>query len=591
MTENEFAAEIVAVQQLPYGEARTVAAESLVRRIEAEGADGVLAWALTDLVEAYTFDGRGDRAFVAFARMLRLWDERPELFDEDDTRNLFWEYKWIADGVCEFPQVSRAQADEFLADMERRFRLAGKGLSAVHVSRFNWAYLTGDPDAEERRIAWRTTPSDEFEDCPACVIGTQVVFLLDKGRYAEALELGRTQQFECNVEPAKTRHAMALASLLTGDAEAALGYHRAALASQDSDTSRLGPARGQSFEVLARGDQVERALRALRGEDVGLLTKGPSPLDRLRFLLGVLAGLSANLDRGEVATGLGGEGQGTVVGLHAWVLAEARALAEAFDARNGNAHYRERVAAALRAERSAEGLDFSVVGALDEATADAEDGSGPGWVLAEAAQSALVAGDEDQAHELFGAAASRLLADSPAHGLTLQVLRAWAPLAARMNDLAEIVEALVAWREQLEAWSPEERDVPELAVRHAAERAFALAYARDLLARCLASSPVGHLFDATAELSPVDEATAAAEEFLALDRPVETAHAYWLAARLRRDAGESVAAIDAYERALQDGRFGRDKASRVEAAGELIALFRACALPEQAERLAASLTA
>ena len=52
MTENEFAAEIVAVQQLPYGEARTVAAESLVRRIEAEGADGVLAWALTDLVEA-----------------------------------------------------------------------------------------------------------------------------------------------------------------------------------------------------------------------------------------------------------------------------------------------------------------------------------------------------------------------------------------------------------------------------------------------------------------------------------------------------------------------------------------------------------
>ena len=87
-----FGQEIVAITKMPYGPARTAAAESVVRRIEAENAHEVLAWALAELVEAYVFDGHGEQAFVAFSRMLRVWDENPELCDEQDVRNLFWDY-------------------------------------------------------------------------------------------------------------------------------------------------------------------------------------------------------------------------------------------------------------------------------------------------------------------------------------------------------------------------------------------------------------------------------------------------------------------------------------------------------------------
>ena len=74
---------------------------------------------------------------------LRLWDQSPELFDAADRRNLFWEFKWIAADLADFPQISPEQAEAFLADMQRRFELAGNGLSSVRVSRFLWAWWTG----------------------------------------------------------------------------------------------------------------------------------------------------------------------------------------------------------------------------------------------------------------------------------------------------------------------------------------------------------------------------------------------------------------------------------------------------------------
>ncbi|MBN9611854.1 MAG: hypothetical protein J0H64_00010, partial [Actinobacteria bacterium] len=91
--------EIAALSSMPFGQARTSAAEAIVRKVEAEGPRQHLAWALSNLVEAYTFSGSDDQAIVPFTRMLRLWDESPELFDEQDRNAMFWEYKWIADSI------------------------------------------------------------------------------------------------------------------------------------------------------------------------------------------------------------------------------------------------------------------------------------------------------------------------------------------------------------------------------------------------------------------------------------------------------------------------------------------------------------
>ena len=98
--------ELREIRAMPYGSARTAAAEVIVRRIDAEGPQERLAEALLDLVEAYSFTGQGHRSFVAFARLLRLWDSQPEVFDESDEHNLFWEFKWVAGDLPDFPEIT-----------------------------------------------------------------------------------------------------------------------------------------------------------------------------------------------------------------------------------------------------------------------------------------------------------------------------------------------------------------------------------------------------------------------------------------------------------------------------------------------------
>ena len=352
--------ELRTIRAMPYGSARTAAAEVIVRRIDAEGPQERLAEALLDLVEAYSFTGQGDRSFVTFARLLRLWDSQPELFDESDEHNLFWEFKWVAGDLPDYPAITREQADAFLEDMRRRFALAGKGLGSVLGSRFRWEWHSGDAGMEQARLAWLALPADDMDNCAACRIGHQVDYFTETGRFAEAIELGLTQHSSCNLEPTRTLHALALAHLNAGDATSALEAYRRAVATLVTSASDYATARGQGVETVARGGHIERALRFLREDHAELLEGADTPLFRLRFLLGVLAGLSANLDHGDLPTGLRSPDAPTLAQLHAWVHDQTADLASQFDARSGSDYYARLLTRALTATRTPVALDFTI---------------------------------------------------------------------------------------------------------------------------------------------------------------------------------------------------------------------------------------
>ncbi|MBL0002453.1 MAG: hypothetical protein IPP00_00015 [Actinomycetales bacterium] len=120
------------------------------------------------------------------------------------------------------------------------------------------------PSMEAARLAWLALPKDDMDSCAACRIGHQVDYLTETGRFEEAIELGLTQHSSCNLEPTRTLHALALAHLNVGADGPALAAYRRALATLDTSDSDYAPARGQGFEMVARGGHVERALRFLR---------------------------------------------------------------------------------------------------------------------------------------------------------------------------------------------------------------------------------------------------------------------------------------------------------------------------------------
>lgn len=626
--------ELRTIRNMPYGTARTSAAETITRRIEAKGPPEALPEALLDLVEAYSFTGDGNKSFVAFARALRLWDERPELFDAADERNLFWEYKWVAADLPEYPQITAAHAGAFLEDMERRFALAGHGTSSVRLSRFRWAWHTGQPGAEECREAWLAGIRDGFEECVACTVGQQTSYLADTGRFAEAVQIGITQRDSCNQEPMRTYYATALAALRSGDAVLADQQLKRAIATDTGGPGDFSVGRSQAFEVLARGGQFDRALRVLRNELQTPLRELESPLSRVKMLTGILAGLSANLDRGDEPTGYHEPGWQTVASMHQWVLAQAEPLAAQLDARNGNHRLTRAIDEALSARPSAQPLpepehriaavapDPSVPAEPDVAAqaashnptgneliahaeallaygkhdaasqgflAAAELLQHEGWIamsgtaLAEAAQCAVAAGDEEAAHRCFEAALPRLTTGGADPEIITAVLAAWAPVAARLQQAGEQIAITDAVLAEHDAHEPDTAEVSaELAARNLASWQRRRATLRDTLARSLGATGE----DAA---RAVAEATRAGEEFAGIGLLSDAAHAFWLAGRLQRDAGQSEEAIWSFESAFEGFSAANARENRAHAASDLIDLLHATGRSDRAAEIVSEL--
>lgn len=336
------------VRRMPYGLARSTAAAAELERVEAEGPDAARAYALFVLVESYVWGGEVTKAYLPFTKMLRWWDEHPEHFDAEDTHSLFWSFKWMVGHLMEFPDVPAAQIERTLDDMARRYALAGNGTNAVALERFEWARERGATDVEDAYRAWVATPRDDYSQCEACEPGDRAAYLFETGRHDEGVRLleGVLQGSpSCATEPGDMLSHLQLAYVEVGDAEAAARTHRRGLRHLDTGVTMTGP-KGRHVEFLARTGNASRALRMLV-EHQAFLTEADSPGDRLGFLTSVSVATGIlRADHGDAPLALRDVPATTVAELDAWVRAEAAALAQSFDARNGTTAASERLRAA-----------------------------------------------------------------------------------------------------------------------------------------------------------------------------------------------------------------------------------------------------
>lgn len=356
--------EISRVRKMPYGIARTQAAEQQVRLVEAEGPDEVRAYALNVLVESFVWGGEVERAYLPFTKAVRWYDEHPEHFDAEDTHGLFWSFKWMVGHLSDFPDIPAEQIEATLADMERRYALAGLGRDAVAFEAFGWARLRGSDDVDALYEEWVRTPRDDYSQCRACDPGDRASYLVARGDHDEAVRL--IQQtldsgVTCATEPADMLSTLALVHLDAGRADAAVAAHRRAVAALAGSPSDMTGARGARFVLLARGGQTRRALRALT-EDAHLLLAADTPNARFDFLTDVVAGTAALLPgAGAEPVAFEGVAASDVAGLHAWCVTEAAALAAAFDARNGTDRFARRLAEARETRPADVTLDLAVI--------------------------------------------------------------------------------------------------------------------------------------------------------------------------------------------------------------------------------------
>ncbi|MEU2737212.1 tetratricopeptide repeat protein [Streptomyces sp. NPDC007095] len=333
-------------QEQPEGPARNARAEQLL--VEAEKLNIPLAVieALGHQLKVYNYSSEKDKMFVPFARLLRMWDERPEDFDEYETHSLHWVFKWMSAGMLDQPHIPLASIEKWLGEMEHRYRLAAHSERAVRGAEFSVAAHLGDLDRAERAYtAWLAADRDTMADCHACELHSQGWWRAERDADEEALELWRPVlegEYTCAHEPHTVLASSLVPLLRLGRLDEARAHHLRGFRLVRPMESMRG-AYADHVEFCALSGNEARALELL-AERPAYFTDSGDPRSKLDFM----AVTALLMDR---LTGLGLGDQPvpgpagrewTASGLAVHARGEALSLAALFDARNGTSYVSER---------------------------------------------------------------------------------------------------------------------------------------------------------------------------------------------------------------------------------------------------------
>ncbi|MFF5574924.1 tetratricopeptide repeat protein [Streptomyces luteogriseus] len=348
----------------PEGPARNARAEELLTAAEKLNVPLAVIEALGHQLKVYNYSSEKGKMFVPFARLLRLWDERPEDFDEYETHSLHWVFKWVSSGMLDQPHIPLASIEKWLGEMEHRYRLAGHSERAVRSAEHSVAAHVGDVARAERAYAaWLAADRDAMADCHACELHGQGWWQAERGRDAEALELWRPVlegEYACAHEP-HTALASSLVPLLRlGRLDEARSCHLRGFRLVREMESMRG-AYADHVEFCALTGNEARGLELL-AERPAYFTDDGQPRSRLDFM-SVVALLMDRL----TVLGLGDRQvpgpagrQWTARELAAHAREESLALAARFDERNGTAHVSERARARMARQPLVERLPLGV---------------------------------------------------------------------------------------------------------------------------------------------------------------------------------------------------------------------------------------
>ncbi|MFF8230909.1 tetratricopeptide repeat protein [Streptomyces caelestis] len=348
----------------PEGPARNARAEELLTAAEKLNVPLAVIEALGHQLKVYNYSSEKARVFVPFARLLRMWDERPEDFDEYETHSLHWVFKWVSSGMLDQPHIPLASIEKWLGEMEHRYRLAGYSERAVRSAEHSVAAHVGDlARAERAYAAWLAADRDSMADCHACELHGQGWWQAEQGRDAQALELWRPVlegEYACAHEPHAALASSLVPLLRLGRLDEARANHLRGFRLVRATESMRG-AYAEHVEFCALTGNEARALELL-AERPAYFTDDGQPQSKLDFmsvvalLMDRLTGLGLG-DR-QVPGPAGREWTAGELATHA--RAEALALAARFDERNGTTYVSERARARMEQRPLVERLPLGV---------------------------------------------------------------------------------------------------------------------------------------------------------------------------------------------------------------------------------------
>lgn len=349
------------------GRAKAEFLESLAARAKAESDRDLEAAVLLALVQAYEYGGERDRMPIAFARLLKIYDEFPAELARH-TYSVHWQLKWMTFGLVRNPAVPLASAHKWLGEFESRYRQRGYSARPVLALRSILALQEGDRAAAGAAMdASIAAPRDQMADCDACERN-------DWGYLRAALDddEGACRQWEpvlngrlrCAEEPARVL-AMALLPLTRlGRLDEARSAHLRGYPLARGNVS-LRKSIGYHLEFCALTGNEARGLEILTEHKAWLDDEHEDVDQRLQFVTGTLVLLRRLVDIGLGDIQIGKE---TVTSARDSLSREADAICARYDARNGSTAVSEATSRRLGQKPLTDGLALGFSAKLPEGT-------------------------------------------------------------------------------------------------------------------------------------------------------------------------------------------------------------------------------
>ncbi|MBC1983825.1 hypothetical protein [Listeria booriae] len=275
------------------------------------------------LIDTCLYVGFPKKQLQAFSWLVKKFEEDcPDV----DGFDLLWKYKWIAEHVPMFDEVSKAQIDALLNDMKVKFEQRGYSLRPYYKVSTLGAMRMGDrAKAEAYFEQWQKAKSDYMNDCGACETNDVVHYHYFMEDYEQALKKAApivTGKQSCAEVPHLTYGFTVIAYFKTGDLEMAQQCFEKGYPLVEKKSSLIPPM-ASMIQYLNLSGQHEKAKDVIAiNKETALASE--SGLDKLLFLQAAFPFFDAEVDKD--------------------LIQLTEELTAKFDARNENSYYSERLA-------------------------------------------------------------------------------------------------------------------------------------------------------------------------------------------------------------------------------------------------------
>lgn len=142
-----------------------------------------------ELCSAYAMGGEHTKILAPFIWQDKKFKEKPELYDEELSYQLGWQYKYVLSAIRGVPSIPVSKCFEVLEEMRRFYLKHGDTLRSYHIRAFLFYRDFGMYDEAEKAYQnWYTAGTSKLADCSRCDPGYEVTYYTYKKEWKKAAE-------------------------------------------------------------------------------------------------------------------------------------------------------------------------------------------------------------------------------------------------------------------------------------------------------------------------------------------------------------------------------------------------------------------